>query len=180
MDKLPEWIKLSCTAIAPVGSVITCNPIPKNAIQDVMCLLLPNMSYSNFTQELYADGWHDDPLPSQDWSGTYKKDNDRLMVCTNEQYYKRFIEVTNKAKAKNILNKAMRIKFFREELKGAKSSLIGRKVKINWDAPVHFGAVAQAAADNVGVPAPGFYYVMDDFGVNPGVVNVNAPDEQQF
>src|SRR3990167_5615191 len=113
MSNLPEWIKLSCERIEPVGSRITCSPAPTDTDEDWLCLLYPNMDVQGFYEALDTDGWAHSSYDTQasDFS-SYKKGELNVLVITDPVYFEKFMTATKLAKQFNLLKKEDRVALF--------------------------------------------------------------------
>jgi hypothetical protein len=98
-----DLIKKFC----PVGSRITCEPVPENADHDYLCLANDKWRLIRCAEGagyVYKDYYND--------FISLKHSNCDLIVVDNEELYNKFVLATNVAKKLNLLKKSDRITLF--------------------------------------------------------------------
>lgn len=114
MNILPEWIKLSCERIEPVGSRVTCSPPPTDTDQDWLCLLYPTMDMGDFCMVLSDNEWDgDDSYTGSLWE-SFKNGENNLLITKEVSYFNAFMAATAEAKRLNLMLKEDRIALFKK------------------------------------------------------------------
>lgn len=112
----------------PVGSRVTCNPVPLDTDEDYLCMAKPldEMGESYLDSVLTDDGWRlggskptDETTVKADeqfWS--YTKGEINLIITRSPVFFTRFLAATSVSKRLNLMVKADRIALFRAVLYG--------------------------------------------------------------
>lgn len=108
--------KLECVHILkshPTGSRYICDPPPKNTGEDYVCLITPE---TREITELWMlnQGWEFCGQYTGAEFVSYRNGEYNLVITWLPDYYDCFVEATEGAKEKNILNKRERCNFFEE------------------------------------------------------------------
>jgi hypothetical protein len=108
------------------GSRIICKPPPKDTDYDILVRVATDR-LDDFMKAAVIDGWTERPLTGHEdeyedcadfWP--LRKGDLNLIVCVDEEFYKRFDAATHVAKRLNLLNKPDRIALFQAVLYGNK------------------------------------------------------------
>lgn len=126
MQNTIEDIKGKSSALALVGSRVTCNPAPQDTDQDVLVLLSAGEA-ARLIPELMGAGFCVDGsdirdprehLGAGDTFQSFSLGDLNLILTQDGLFYRKFMAATSVAKRLNLLNKADRVALFQAVLYG--------------------------------------------------------------
>lgn len=114
------------TGLVPVGSRVTCDPMPPSADVDYLALIHDGIA-AQFYAELQEGRWEiggslipDDGnrLPREERFQSYRLDDINIIATRSDVFFRRFLAATSVAKRLNLLDKEDRIALFQAVLYG--------------------------------------------------------------
>jgi hypothetical protein len=109
-----------CIYWHPTGSRFTCDPPVMNTDEDYVCLMVDSGVLE--TLGFHCTTGENDNYDISEFT-TWRYGRFNLVVTDSMKFYEKFVEATNEAKAKNILDKGERIKLFQMVLYGNEPAL---------------------------------------------------------
>jgi hypothetical protein len=124
----------NCTAWAFVGSRVTCDPAPTDTDRDVLVLCIEGEA-GDLANMICAAGGN---LCGEDYDEDnqlmipYRMGDDNYLLTEDEEYFFRFMAVTQFAKEMNFMDKKVRKSLFHAALDGHDSV---PRLPVNWAPP---------------------------------------------
>lgn len=125
--ELINKLKAMCSIWEPVGSTVTCVPIPEGADNDILALITDPREFLPFIGECvqyYGFTFDGSEVENSDQptmsfvSLTHPSDNTNLIITRSKEFATKFLVATHVCKTLNLLDKNHRILVFQAVLYG--------------------------------------------------------------